>query len=92
MIKARWRKWTMGAVAGLAAGCTGSSPTLPDQPAIQNRAELLTFNGGTVDLEPGEHRLNVRATDRSGYTQTAVRTDVVPNGASGWDTHPFTAV
>jgi len=53
MINARWRKWTMGAVAGLAAGCTGSSPTLPESPAIQNRAELLTFQGGNAcqDLE-----------------------------------------
>lgn len=46
----------------------------------------------TVDLEPGQHRLQVRTTDVSGYTQTPVRTNVVPNGASGWDGHVFTAV
>jgi hypothetical protein len=34
----------------------------------------------------------VRATDTSGYTQTSVRTDVVPNGATGWDSVPFEAV
>jgi DMSO/TMAO reductase YedYZ molybdopterin-dependent catalytic subunit len=45
----------------------------------------------TVDVEKGEHRVVVRATDRSGYTQTSVRTDVVPDGASGWDSHPFDA-
>ena len=39
----------------------------------------------------GDHRLYVRATDKSGYTQTAVKADVIPNGATGWDTHPFTA-
>ena len=39
----------------------------------------------TVDVEPGEHRVVVRATDKSGYTQTSVETDVVPNGATGWD-------
>ncbi len=46
---------------------------------------------GTVSLRPGSHRLAVRATDRSGYTQTAARADVVPNGATGWDTVEFSA-
>ena len=32
---------------------------------------------------PGEHRLRVRATDRSGATQTAVRSEPFPNGATG---------
>jgi len=44
-----------------------------------------------VDVEAGEHRLVVRATDRPGYTQTSVKTDVVPNGASGWDSISFEA-
>ncbi|ROR92493.1 molybdopterin-dependent oxidoreductase [Nocardioides aurantiacus] len=44
-----------------------------------------------VEVEPGEHQLVVRATDRSGYTQTAARADVVPDGATGWDGHTFTA-
>jgi DMSO/TMAO reductase YedYZ molybdopterin-dependent catalytic subunit len=38
------------------------------------------------DAEPGEHRVAVRATDDSGYTQTSERADVVPNGATGWHT------
>jgi DMSO/TMAO reductase YedYZ molybdopterin-dependent catalytic subunit len=33
--------------------------------------------------EPGRHRLRVRATDRQGRTQTAVRRDVYPDGATG---------
>jgi DMSO/TMAO reductase YedYZ molybdopterin-dependent catalytic subunit len=45
----------------------------------------------TVEVDKGEHRLVVRATDRTGYTQTSVRTDVVPDGASGWDSHVFDA-
>ena len=36
------------------------------------------------DAEPGEHRLQVRATDKTGYTQTSVRADVVPDGATGY--------
>jgi hypothetical protein len=46
---------------------------------------------GTVPVEPGVHSLAVRATDRSGYTQTGVRRDVVPDGATGWHTVEFTA-
>jgi DMSO/TMAO reductase YedYZ molybdopterin-dependent catalytic subunit len=46
----------------------------------------------TVEVDPGDHELVVRATDASGYTQTSVRTDVVPNGASGWHSVPFDAV
>ena len=46
---------------------------------------------GTLDVRPGEHALSVRATDKSGYTQTAVRTDVVPDGATGWHGIEFSA-
>jgi DMSO/TMAO reductase YedYZ molybdopterin-dependent catalytic subunit len=44
-----------------------------------------------VDVDPGDHVLVVRATDRSGYTQTSVRADVVPDGATGWDSVTFDA-
>ena len=37
------------------------------------------------DATPGLHTLQVRATDNSGATQTPQRTQVFPNGASGWD-------
>ena len=33
---------------------------------------------------PGPHELEARATDATGYTQTAVAADTVPNGASGY--------
>jgi hypothetical protein len=46
---------------------------------------------GTVETEPGVHTLAVRATDKSGYEQTAVRRDVLPDGATGWHTIEFTA-
>ena len=46
---------------------------------------------GTVQVDPGKHTLAVRATDRGGYTQTAARADVVPNGATGWHTVDFRA-
>jgi DMSO/TMAO reductase YedYZ molybdopterin-dependent catalytic subunit len=35
---------------------------------------------------PGDHRVQVRATDNTGETQTEVQTAPAPNGASGWHT------
>jgi DMSO/TMAO reductase YedYZ molybdopterin-dependent catalytic subunit len=32
----------------------------------------------------GDHTIEVRATDATGFTQTEKRVDVVPNGAEGW--------
>ncbi|MFD9896426.1 molybdopterin-dependent oxidoreductase [Amycolatopsis sp. NPDC059027] len=37
-----------------------------------------------LDVPPGSHQVFVRATDRSGYTQTEARADPVPDGATGW--------
>ena len=70
-----------------------------DKLGLRSRAELgrVPDNdtwvqwSGTVHVAKGDHFLTVRATDRSGYTQTAVRVDVVPNGATGWDRVEFTA-
>ena len=45
----------------------------------------------SVEVPPGIHALAVRATDKSGYTQTAAKTDVAPDGATGWHTIRFTA-
>ena len=33
---------------------------------------------------PGNHVIEARATDKTGYTQTAVQAQPVPNGASGY--------
>jgi len=38
------------------------------------------------DATEGDHTLQVRATDASGYTQTGDEADVVPDGATGWHT------
>lgn len=36
------------------------------------------------DARPGSHRIEVRATDADGYTQTAKGADPFPSGATGW--------
>ncbi|MGN9776337.1 molybdopterin-dependent oxidoreductase [Micromonospora sp. H33] len=38
------------------------------------------------DATPGEHKLEVRATDSTGETQTGRRSAVAPDGATGWHT------
>lgn len=42
------------------------------------------------DLTPGSHTVQTRATDRSGMTQTEMRADPIPDGASGWPATIFT--
>ncbi|MFZ4719489.1 MAG: molybdopterin-dependent oxidoreductase [Ilumatobacteraceae bacterium] len=42
------------------------------------------------DAPSGEHTIEVRATDKSGYTQTDERTPVAPDGATGHHTIRFT--
>ncbi|MCC8250858.1 molybdopterin-dependent oxidoreductase [Saccharothrix luteola] len=44
-----------------------------------------------LDLPAGSHTLEVRATDRTGYTQTSERAEPIPDGAAGWHTIVFTA-
>jgi len=41
------------------------------------------------DATPGTHKLTVRSTDASGYTQTPKRVSPRPNGASGWHSVQF---
>jgi DMSO/TMAO reductase YedYZ molybdopterin-dependent catalytic subunit len=38
------------------------------------------------EAEPGPHTIEVRATDKMGYTQTGRETSPQPNGATGWHT------
>ncbi|GAA4775661.1 molybdopterin-dependent oxidoreductase [Actinomycetospora chlora] len=45
-----------------------------------------------VDLSPGAHRLQVRATDRGGDTQVATPSLTIPDGATGWHTVDVTAI
>jgi DMSO/TMAO reductase YedYZ molybdopterin-dependent catalytic subunit len=42
--------------------------------------------------EPGNHVAEVRATDKTGYTQTADRAGPIPDGASGWHSVQFTVL
>jgi DMSO/TMAO reductase YedYZ molybdopterin-dependent catalytic subunit len=45
----------------------------------------------TLSVPSGHHTLRVRATNKDGQVQTAVRAAPAPNGASGWHTISFSA-
>ena len=44
-----------------------------------------------VDVDPGDHMVQVRATDKDGLVQTGEVQDVVPDGATGWHSVDFSA-
>lgn len=44
-----------------------------------------------VEVGEGDHILLVRATDKTGSTQTSARSDVLPDGATGWHQVDFSA-
>ncbi|SMD25935.1 molybdopterin-dependent oxidoreductase [Kibdelosporangium aridum] len=43
-----------------------------------------------LDLKPGLHTVECRATDKAGYTQTDQRVPPIPDGATGWHSTAFT--
>jgi DMSO/TMAO reductase YedYZ molybdopterin-dependent catalytic subunit len=43
------------------------------------------------DAKSGNHQIEVRATDMTGYTQTDKRTPIAPNGSTGWHSVNVTA-
>jgi DMSO/TMAO reductase YedYZ molybdopterin-dependent catalytic subunit len=45
-----------------------------------------------VEIGPGSHTLQSRATDANGVTQTEAQAEPVPDGATGWPTIFFSAV
>ncbi|MGH9061910.1 MAG: molybdopterin-dependent oxidoreductase, partial [Acidimicrobiales bacterium] len=44
-----------------------------------------------IMVGPGTHQVFVRATDKTGYTQTEDRAGTVPDGATGWHSTTFVA-
>jgi DMSO/TMAO reductase YedYZ molybdopterin-dependent catalytic subunit len=43
-----------------------------------------------LDLEPGQHTVECRATDLTGHTQPEARVAPIPDGATGWHSTRFT--
>ena len=56
-------------------------------PPVDRRARGgITGAGEGEEMSPGRHRIMVRAADDSGQFQTAERTPVRPDGATGYHT------
>ncbi|MEV7430323.1 molybdopterin-dependent oxidoreductase [Nocardioides sp. NPDC092400] len=47
---------------------------------------------GEMELEPGDHAVRVRMTDKTGAVQTGVEAGVLPDGATGWHERSFSVV
>ena len=65
----------------------------PWQPAtLSDEVSIDTWRMWNLELAlpKGDHTAEVRATDKSGYTQTERRVGVIPNGATGWPSVDFT--
>ncbi|MBQ1084127.1 molybdopterin-dependent oxidoreductase [Nocardiopsis sp. B62] len=60
---------------------------LAEVPGIDTWVQWVTET--TVD--PGNHAVEVRATDATGFTQPSERVDPIPDGATGWHRIRFTA-
>jgi hypothetical protein len=56
--------------------------TLGDDPTIDSWRQWAY----AWEAAAGDHQIQVRATDNSGYTQTERQAGVIPNGATGWHT------
>jgi DMSO/TMAO reductase YedYZ molybdopterin-dependent catalytic subunit len=71
-------------IAGVEVGVDGtwSAATLPAQDTIDTWRQWYYV----WDATPGQHELQVRATDQTGHTQTAVVHRTEPNGATGYHT------
>ena len=68
-------------------------PWVPTELSTEVNVNTWRMWRTTVPLGPGVHVAEVRATDKSGYTQTAERVGPInpgPDGATGWQSITFT--
>ena len=59
-------------------------PWVPAELATEVGPDTWRMWRAELDLRPGSHTLQARATDRRGITQTGQRAEPVPDGATGW--------
>jgi DMSO/TMAO reductase YedYZ molybdopterin-dependent catalytic subunit len=65
-------------------------PWVTAEPATEVSRDTWRMWRVDLDLRPGNHTVECRATDSTGYTQTDARVPVVPDGATGWHSTTFT--
>jgi DMSO/TMAO reductase YedYZ molybdopterin-dependent catalytic subunit len=62
--------------------------TLADVPGLDTWRQWVYH----WDATPGNHTIQARATDKTGYTQTAIQEPTVPNGATGYPVNTVTII
>jgi DMSO/TMAO reductase YedYZ molybdopterin-dependent catalytic subunit len=58
--------------------------------ATEVNADTWRMWRAPFDLAPGSHTVQARATDKNGVSQTEMRAEPIPDGASGWPATIFT--
>jgi len=76
--------WAQHTGIGAVEVAVDGSPWLPARLARTPSIDTWVQWVATVDLEPGDHVLRVRAIDLEGHVQTGVVAAPVPDGATGW--------
>jgi DMSO/TMAO reductase YedYZ molybdopterin-dependent catalytic subunit len=67
-----------------------NGPWTPAKLATEVSADTWRMWRAELDLAPGLHTVECRATDNNGYTQTDQRVPPIPDGATGWHSTTFT--
>lgn len=68
-----------------------NGPWVPARLATEVNVDTWRMWRAELDLSPGLHTVECRATDKAGYTQTDQRVPPIPDGATGWHSTTFTA-
>jgi DMSO/TMAO reductase YedYZ molybdopterin-dependent catalytic subunit len=76
--------WAQHTGIGAVEVAVDGSPWMPARLARTPSIDTWVQWVATVDLEPGDHVLRVRAVDLEGHVQTGVVAAPVPDGATGW--------
>jgi hypothetical protein len=67
-----------------------NGPWQPARLATEVNPDTWRMWQAELDLPPGLHTVECRATDKTGYTQTDQRVAPIPDGATGWHSTTFT--
>jgi DMSO/TMAO reductase YedYZ molybdopterin-dependent catalytic subunit len=67
-----------------------NGPWIPAGLATEVNVDTWRMWRAELELAPGLHTVECRATDKIGYTQTDLRVPPIPDGATGWHSTTFT--
>jgi len=83
--------WAQGTGVSAVEFSVDGGPWTPAELAGVPNVDTWVQWTGSLDVEPGDHTVRVRAVDADGTVQDGTERDVLPDGATGWHTSDFTA-